>query len=157
MKVSGTDPAEWRRRLRQDRATNIALIAGYVAMVITVLARDVVYAPTRAYANVHGSPVWLILLPLAFWVWGALAFAPWALRAVNDADVQCELLVAKLIGRRSVMLGLNVPAPMTLRLVEPATVPKNLDLPELVAIRGTRVRQTSKKPPEVIVTKARHS
>jgi hypothetical protein len=39
-------------------------------------------------------------------------------RAVNDADVQCGLLVAKLIERRSVLLGLNAPAPMTLQIFE---------------------------------------
>jgi hypothetical protein len=42
-------------------------------------------------------------------------------RAINDADVQSGLLVAKLIERRSVMLGLNAPALMTLQLIEPAT------------------------------------
>jgi hypothetical protein len=35
--------------------------------------------------------------------------------------VQSGLLVAKLIERRSVMLGLNAPALMTLQLIEPAT------------------------------------
>jgi hypothetical protein len=30
-------------------------------------------------------------------------------RAVNDADLQCGLLVAKLVERRSVMLGLIAP------------------------------------------------
>jgi hypothetical protein len=42
-------------------------------------------------------------------------------KAVRDADVQSGLLVAKLIERRSVMLGLNAPAPMTVQLLEPAT------------------------------------
>jgi hypothetical protein len=42
-------------------------------------------------------------------------------KAVRDADVQSGLLVAKLIERRSVMLGLNAPAPMTLQLIEPTT------------------------------------
>jgi hypothetical protein len=42
-------------------------------------------------------------------------------RAVNEADVQCGLLVAKLIERRCTMLGLHTPQQAVLQIVDSAT------------------------------------
>jgi hypothetical protein len=41
--------------------------------------------------------------------------------AVNEADVQCGLLVAKLIERRCTMLGLHTPQQAVLQIVDSAT------------------------------------
>jgi hypothetical protein len=60
--------------------------------------------------------------------------------------VQSGLLVAKLIERRSVMLGLNAPAPMTVQLLEPAT-PKSTTI-DRIEQAITALKASSAKDPE---------
>jgi hypothetical protein len=86
------------RRLREDRATNIALIAALVAILPLWPATLMLDAPTRIAqrAGVHVSPeglliLLLIVLPLIFWILGALSFSPWALRLLRPVLVLAPL------------------------------------------------------------------
>jgi hypothetical protein len=92
------DAATLRRRLREDRATNIALIAALVAILPLWLATLMLNAPTRTAlrAGVHVSPealliLLLIVLPLIFWISGALSFSPWALRLLRPVLILAPL------------------------------------------------------------------
>lgn len=76
------DAEALRQRLRRDRPTNIAMLAGLAAALPALLAwMGLVLAQNRA--GDRGSPLyWLMLLPLLVWGKGLIDFSPWALRLV---------------------------------------------------------------------------
>jgi hypothetical protein len=94
MTAPRTDPAERRRRLRQDRAANIGVLAAFMAALPSALAWMGLLLPLDRAAD-RGNPVyWLIMLPVVFWTVAAGSFAPWALRLLRPVLLLAPLLAA---------------------------------------------------------------
>jgi hypothetical protein len=68
-------------------------------------------------------------------------------RAVHDADVQSGLLVAKLIERRSTMLGLRTPQQAVLQIVD-STTPKETTTDKIERVLREFAAQHRSKDPE---------
>jgi hypothetical protein len=83
-----------RRRLRQDRAANVAILAGLVAGLAALLAwMGLLLAPDRA--GDHANPAyWSIMLPLVIWGSSAAYFEPWALRLLRPVLLLAPLSAA---------------------------------------------------------------
>jgi ribose/xylose/arabinose/galactoside ABC-type transport system permease subunit len=94
------DPAERRRRLRQDRAANIGVMAGFIAALPASLAWMELLLPHN-YAAAKTTPVyWLIVLPVVIWTVAASSFSPWALRLLRPV-----LLLAPLAAALALMIA----------------------------------------------------
>lgn len=77
-----TDKSRPYDHLKRDVPTTIALLAAVAASAMPVLSLTFILVP-HGYTASRGNPLyWLIMLPVVYWVWAAMAFDPWAIRMI---------------------------------------------------------------------------
>jgi prepilin signal peptidase PulO-like enzyme (type II secretory pathway) len=94
MMAPRTDPAERRRRLRQDRAANVGVLAAFMAALPSAVAWMGLLLPLNRAADRSNPVYWLIMLPVVFWTLAAGSFAPWAVRLLRPVLLLAPLAAA---------------------------------------------------------------
>ena len=80
--------------LKRHVPSNLAVLAGVVAGAMPVLGATFVLVP-HGYVAARSSPLyWVLVGPLALWVWGAISFDPWAVRLLAPLLLAAPLLAA---------------------------------------------------------------
>lgn len=87
--------------LKRDVPTTVALLAGVAAAAMPVLSTTYIMVPHGYIASRSDPLYWLIMLPVAFWVWGITSFDPWAIRILVPVLILApvtDILIAKFCG-----------------------------------------------------------
>ena len=82
--------------LKRHVPTNLALILALLSAAMPVLGATFILVP-HGYAASRSNPLyWLLMAPLAVWVWGAISFDAWAIRLVAPLLIAAPLVAAAL-------------------------------------------------------------
>ena len=84
--------------LKRHVPTNVALLATVVSAAMPVLSATYLAVPHGYTAARSHSLYWLLMAPLAVWVWGAVAFDGWAIRLMAPLMVIAPVAAALLAG-----------------------------------------------------------
>ena len=84
--------------LKRHVPTNLALLATVASAAMPVLAMTFLALP-HGYAAARSHPLyWLLMAPLAVWVWSAISFDGWAIRLIAPLLVAAPVAAALIAG-----------------------------------------------------------
>ena len=82
--------------LKRHVPTNVALLATVVSSAMPILSVTFLTVP-HGYTAARSHPLyWLLMAPLAVWVWGAISFDGWAVRLIAPLMVAAPVAAALL-------------------------------------------------------------